>query len=208
VKWYKQSCGRRLVRKFPICHLQREELATRGDIVTLVHEDENAKIDMMAVMCLDSERIYFISTTSSAVEGAAYSRTRWSQGPAGPERFTFSVPQPRVAAIYYSACAQIDRHNRCRQDDLMLERKYVTRDWSMRVNLSLLGMRIVDALLLHSGARDAARTMLQHQIYKQLALELIDNTFDHVGLRRRGAEDDAATVLVPTTGVGPHATPT
>jgi hypothetical protein len=90
----------------------------------------------------------------------------------------------------------------------MLERKYVMHDWSMRVNLSLLGMCIVDAWLLHSGARGAARTMLQHQFYEQLALELIENSFDNVGLRRRGAEDETATVLVPTTGVGPHATPT
>jgi hypothetical protein len=81
----------------------------------------------------------------------------------------------------------------------MLERKYVTHDWSMRVNLSLLDMCIVDAWLLHSAPRSAARTMLQHQFYEQLALELIDNTFDYVGLRRRGAEDDTATVLVPTT---------
>jgi hypothetical protein len=132
---------------------------------------ENAKIDMTAVMWLDRERGYFISTTSSVVEGAAYSRTRWRQGPAGPERVTFFVPQPRVDEVYYSACAQIDRHNRCRQDDLMLERKYVTHDWSMRVNLSLLGTCIVDAWLLHSGARGAARAMLQHQFYEQIALE-------------------------------------
>jgi hypothetical protein len=38
------------------------------DRVTLVHADENAKIDMITVMWLDRERRYFISTTSSAGE--------------------------------------------------------------------------------------------------------------------------------------------
>jgi hypothetical protein len=43
-----------------------------------------------------------------------------------------------------------DRHNRCRQDDLMLERKYQTQDWSIRVNHSLLGIVSVDSWLLYT----------------------------------------------------------
>ena len=31
---------------------------------------------------------------------------------------------PRIAEIYYDAASQIDRHNRCRQDDLRLEKKF------------------------------------------------------------------------------------
>jgi hypothetical protein len=83
----------------------------------------------------------------------------------------------------------------------------VTHDLPMRVILSLLGTCIVGAWL-HSGARGAARSTLYHQFYEQLELELFDITFDYVGGRRRGAEDDTATVLVATTGVGSHLTPT
>ena len=32
----------------------------------------------------------------------------------------------------------IDRHNRYRQDDLKIERKYGTHDWSMRLNILCL----------------------------------------------------------------------
>eukprot|EP00170_Pyropia_yezoensis_P001789 contig_7652_g1793 len=81
----------------------------------------------------------------------------------------------------------IDRHNRCRQDDLRLEHKLVTYDWSMRVNLSLLGICVVDAWLLYSGARGAAAALAQSQFYEDLAAQLIDNAFDTVGVRPHSA---------------------
>jgi hypothetical protein len=83
---------------------------------------------MMAVMWLYRERRYFFVTTSSIAEGRPYDRMRWRQGQDVPERVTFSVPQPQVAELYYSACAKINRLNRSRQGDLMLERKFVTHE--------------------------------------------------------------------------------
>jgi hypothetical protein len=47
----------------------------------------------------------------------------------------------------------IDRHNHCRQDDLMRERKCQTHDWSVRVCHSHLGIVGVDSWLLYAGAR-------------------------------------------------------
>jgi hypothetical protein len=38
----------------------------------------------------------------------------------------------------------IDRHNRYHQDDLMLKNILGIMDWSMWVNMSILGMIIVD----------------------------------------------------------------
>jgi hypothetical protein len=64
-----------------------------------------------------------------------------------PKRIELKVPQPKVAEIYYSCCAMTDRHNRCRQDDLMLKKKLGTMDWSMQVNMIILGMIIVDTWL-------------------------------------------------------------
>jgi hypothetical protein len=87
----------------------------------------------------------FISTASSVVEGAKYSRTRWRQLEDGAQRVTTEIKQPRVAELYCGSCAMIDRYNRCRQNDLMLERKYQIQDWSIRVNHSLLGIDIVDS---------------------------------------------------------------
>jgi hypothetical protein len=93
------------------------------------------------------------------------------------------VPQPKAAEIYYSCCAMIDPHNRCHQDDLVLEKKLGTMDWRTQVNMSiLLGMIIADTWLAFDGC---TRTELnerkkQSKFYELLAKELTDNSFDQV----------------------------
>jgi hypothetical protein len=186
--------------------LQSKVLPSRGDWKSYVHR-RDGKIAAMAVVWVDRERRYFISTASSVVEGAMCSRTRWRQLEGGAQRVTVEVKQPHVAELYYSSCSMIDRHNRCRQDDLMLERKYQTQDWSVRVNHSLLGIVIVDSWLLYAGARGPLRSMKQRTFYETLALELIDNDFDSVGLRARTG-GSVPGQLKPTSGIGAHTTPT
>jgi hypothetical protein len=161
----------------------------------------------MAVVLVDRERRYFISTASRVVEGAKYHRTRCRQLEDGAQRVTLEIKQPHVAELYYNSCAMIDRHNRCRQDDLMLERKYNTQEWSIRVNHSLLGIVIVDLWLLYAGARGPLRSMKHRTFNKSLALEPSDNDFDSIGLRARGG-NSVPSQLTPTSGIGPHATPT
>jgi len=122
-----------------------------------------------------------------------------------------TVPQPPVAETSYCCCSQIDRHDRCRQDALQIEHKLVTHDWSIRVNLSLLGMCIVDSLLLYSGARGAAAGLNQNEFYEDLAEQLIENTFETVGMRPRGDAGATAGEVEPVPlryGVGIHLTPT
>jgi hypothetical protein len=39
------------------------------------------------------------------------------------ELVDLEIPQPKAAEIYYDTASSIDQHNRCRQDDLPIERK-------------------------------------------------------------------------------------
>jgi hypothetical protein len=167
----------------------------------------DGKIAAMAVVWDERGRRYFISTASSVVEGAMCSRTRWRQLEGSAQRITIVVKQPRVAELYYSLSSVIDRHNRCRQDDLMLERKYQTQDWSVRVCHSLLSIVGVASWLLYAGARGPLRSMKQRTFYETLALELVDNDFDSVGLRARTG-GSVPGQLTPTSGIGAHTTPT
>ena len=41
---------------------------------------------------------------------------------AEPELLTLAIDQPKACELYYSCCAMVDRHNRCRQADLQLEK--------------------------------------------------------------------------------------
>jgi hypothetical protein len=78
----------------------------------------------------------------------------------------------------------------------------------MRKNFSLLGMLVGDTLLLYTGARGRVGTMVQSEFYEALALDLIDNNFEQVGLRKSTATNTRADVLSYSSGFGPHATST
>ena len=127
-------------RRFPLASLASRELGARGDHLSMVHLDATGRPDMLALVWVDRERRYFVSTAGICQPGTSYERLRWREmeDGTGAHRVALTVRQPEVAQLYYGCCSQIDRHNRCRQDDQRLERKLGTHDWSMRVNISLL----------------------------------------------------------------------
>ena len=51
----------------------------------------------------------------------------------------------------------IDKHNRCRQDDLNLEKKVATHSWDKRVGISIFGMYVVDAWHMYHGCRSSGQ---------------------------------------------------
>jgi hypothetical protein len=169
---------------------------------------------MLVFVWMDRERRYFIASCSSLLPGVPYDRKRWRQLEEVrtnelPVLVELSVPQPQAAEIYYSCCGMIDRHNRCRQDDLQLERKLRTHDWSMRANTSILAMCIVDSWLVYKGCRGTRLENTQAEFYIALAEELIDNDYDgRIGRRRKVAPHDSGAMDegVPRSGIGPHLT--
>eukprot|EP00171_Calliarthron_tuberculosum_P006804 IDg6804t1 len=153
-------------RRYPMKALAAIELQNRGDRKGLV--------------CLDEETF-----------PSCWLLCGWTATGAQPECMEFDIPQPRAAEVYYAVCGAIDQHNRCRQDDLQLERKLGTMDWSMRVNCSIFGMCVVDSWLAYSGCKgDGLRNLRTRQ-----------RTLD---------ESDAVAVTnrMPQSGVGAHLTPT
>lgn len=195
---------------YPMASLSVIPLWARGQHASYIHVNAAGLKDTMAVLWVDRERRYLIATASTTVPGAVLERSRWLLVGSRAKRVAFTVEQPAVAEVYYSGCASIDRHNRCHQDDLKLERMHVTQDWAMRVNLSLLGICEVDAWLLYLGAKGAAAILTQAQFYEDLAEALIDNTYDSLGIGcrgmsgARGAADEPASVRC---GVELHLTP-
>jgi len=162
--------------------------------MSYTHTTADGAMDLTAVLWVDRERRYFIASTSTTLPGTPYDRLRWRQGKVTAARVALIVPQPQVAAAYYRFCSPIDRCHRCRQDDVRLDHKLFTNDWSMRVNMSLLGMCIADSWLLYSGARGDVGGLSQHEFLEILAEQLIDNTFETAGLRPRGSAEAAPAV--------------
>jgi hypothetical protein len=128
-----------------------------------------------------------------------------------PEKLEVVVPQPVATEIYYSCCGLIDQHNRDRQATLGMERKFKTHDWSMRVNMSILAICIVDSWRVWTRINNTETERngeTQKAYYGHLAAELIDNTYDRIGgvaRRRMATEDDDNPIdpelVDPNTGL-------
>jgi hypothetical protein len=215
-------------RHFPMSYLNTLVLNDRGDRQGVVRRDINGQPDLMAFVWMDRDRRYFICSGGSLAEGAPYVRHRWRQVDqelnAEPERVELVVTQPKAAEIYYSVCGKVDQHNRDRQDTLCIERKLKTNDWSLRVNMTIFGMLVVDSwrmysLLTYGSNVSDNNAESQKDFYGHLAAELIDNTYDQVGgtgARRSFGMDDTAEGSPavchrtggPRAGVSAHLTPT
>ena len=210
-------------KKFPMKHLSSVKLKERGDTYGMVRRKtaNSDECDLLAYVWMDRDRRYFIASGSSMAEGKPYKRRRLRQvseeDNAEPEHVDLEVRQPKASELYYSACAMVDRHNRCRQDDLDLEKKLGTQDWSKRFNMSLLGICIVDTWLAYSQVTQNKHE-IQSEFYSFLAEELIDNRVDEGvrgRVRRRHTQDtfDEASPVIAADGtlrcgVSVHLTPT
>ena len=183
---------------YPKAYLSNVRLHRRGDYHALASDPVDEQMDpaMAAFVWMDRDRRHFIATAGSLAEGTPYSRCRWRQeseeANAPPARVTLTIKQPQIAEIYYSTCGAIDRHNRYRQDDLRIEKKIETKDWSVRVNLSIFAMIVVDSWLVYSAFKDGSTK--QKDFYSILAEELIDNTYDtRSGARRQRSSPNGTT---------------
>lgn len=209
-------------KQYPMQYLSSIELQERGDRKGLVVKDEQGTPTLLAYVWMDRDRRYFIATTDSLESGRPYVRERWRQvntedPNAEPEKVELEIPQPLACETYYSTCAAIDRNNRTRQDDVKIERKLGTHDWSTRFNLSIFGIHVTDTWYVYKAA-----TMTEDSVNDfvwDLAAEMIDNEMDGHSIRsatKRGreiafGEDESETQVSPLSsgsGGAPHLTPT
>lgn len=194
-------------RCYPMAQLSSCVMRNRGDTISYTHKDTEGN-EYLALCWVDRERRYFISSCGRTDLGNSYTRVRWRQTEHGADRSVLTVDQPKVVEHYYSVCSRIDRHNRSRQDDLQLEKKFVTQDWTKRVNLSLLGFCIVDSWLLYSGSYGDASHLSQRKFYAKLSEELIENSWDQGISSSASNRAESSADIMPTFGIGSHLTPT
>jgi hypothetical protein len=210
-------------RQFPQAYLSEFEMRQRGDRKGLVAyaEQDPTVPELLAFVWMDRDRRNFISSCSSLQEGREFVRNRWRQIDTTPdadaENIDLTVPQPKAAETYYSVCGKIDQHNRHRQSTLSLENKIETHDWSKRVNMTIVGMCMVDSYLAFKQCTGSTEN--QKDYYAYLSEELIDNSYDRVGVTSRRMRSGvqvsptaaAAVDLAsgaPRAGASIHLTPT
>lgn len=193
-------------KKFPAKYLGAKPVNGRGNWISMHHKDVSRNCDIAAVLWVDRERRYFVATAGNCLPGSKIYRERWRRVNDSTVKIITETDIPQIAETYYEAASQIDRHNRCRQHDLNLEKKFQVREWSIRVNTSLLAVCIVDAWLLYKGSQGSRDIMTPNQFYGKLAEQLIDNDYAVTGTRSRNV--DVPATKVTASGIGPHLTPT
>ena len=158
-------------RRYPMKPLSEEPREGRGHSLSMTSTFQNGSevYDMMAVGWVDRNRRYFVSTVGGNIPGTEQVRLRWRarDGVSAQERK--SVPMPCVVCDYYGCASMIDRHNRTRQADLGLERAFQVKEWSIRVNTTLLGMCVTDAYNLYRGSCGATQAVSCHDFFCALA---------------------------------------
>ena len=141
---------------------------------TCVGKSHDGEIETAAVLWIDRERRYFVSTASSTNLGINCRRVRWKQTESGVCRSEIEFTTSKVVQLYYLICSKIDQHNHCRQEDLDIEKKIKTKSWSFSVNSMLLSMVIVDSWLIYREFHGNKTHYSQNDFYEDLAIELID----------------------------------
>ncbi|PXF47710.1 hypothetical protein BWQ96_02392 [Gracilariopsis chorda] len=114
------------------------------------------------------------------------------------------VPIPKIVDSYYQTFSHIDGHNGCRQEKPNLEGKMEVKDWAVRLHTILLAICIVDVWLLYKGNMVARNCWTQKDFYAKLAEQLIDNSYDVIGIKQRSNADEEISEARMVSGTGIH----
>jgi len=166
---------------FPASELNEVKVDSKGQWASMTHTSPKGD-EYIALTWIDRTRRNFISSHGKTTSGAPCVRLRASNAPDGDGCIIneISLEQPHLVEQYYKFCAIVDRHNRCRQDSLGMERALETKSWHKRFITSLISMLLVDAFLFYKGSRSFTQTTLtQRNFMEYLAKELIENSYDN-----------------------------
>ena len=98
-------------------YVSNVEFQNWGDMIGLLTRPvDRMKPVLGAFVSMDRNRWYFFFTGESMEKGRTYTRMRWRQEETAPNSDTnmveLTTPHQITEEIYYSACGQIDRHDR------------------------------------------------------------------------------------------------
>lgn len=182
-----------------MAHLSSIEASDRFQYFSIVRRNTGSSPSIAALIWVDRDRRYFISSALSTNAGEIRTRKRWTQTDDGALPVNITYRQPELVDYYYSVCGRIDHHNRCRQADLISEKKVQTKSYAFRDNSTILSMIIVDCWLVCHGWKSVSDHISQSEFYEKLAVQLIDfdfSTSSNIGVNPTGNKSNV--LLMPT----------
>lgn len=108
----------------------------------MVHEGE---MDIGSLTWVDGKGVTLVSSFVMAFLGTEICIERWMRVDGVSKCIVTEKQIPQIAETYYAAASMIDWHNRFRQQDLQLEKKFFVRNSSFLVSISLFATWIIDS---------------------------------------------------------------
>ena len=168
-------------RGFCVAKLSEIEIERRGMWEGYFALGNEKKLEKFALVWVDRYQRYFISNTSFLKPGMSYARDRLRQVDdstnVDPVCVEFEINQSRVYDRYYSRNSNNNERNRTRRDCFQLERKLQIKDWSIRVNISILLINGVDAYYLGKACK-CWNDRNPAEFHYNLSEDMIDNRFN------------------------------
>ena len=165
-------------------YLSLATMKGRGDWISMTNHVMDSTCPLLAVVWIDQNRRYYISTQGTTSDGNLIVRTRHRNVDGGSTPTDVTLTQPRVVEQMHSVAYMVDRHNLRRMDILNLEKKLQVTDWVKRVATGMLGMLFVDAYLFYEGVM-GEEAMSQKEWMKWLVKDLLHNSWDSAALVTR-----------------------
>lgn len=101
----------------------------------------------------------------------------WRQQCDGACPIAFKLTMPQIIRDYFTIFDKIDIHNRVGQDRLDLEKTIEVKEWSFRLNSTILGMILVDSwyLFKHGIGHKNERQLSPHRFWCKIGTEMLQN---------------------------------
>jgi hypothetical protein len=112
---------------------------------------------------------------------------------------TRMIPRPQVCHQYFQHCNMIDVHNQSRQDDLALERHWVTQNGHFRIVTTIFGMTVVDAwkgYIWHCGKNHRHKKVKLLGFVDMLCKDMLTNEYSNGD---RKSSSVTYSICTPTT---------
>jgi hypothetical protein len=175
--------------------------APRGTHVVFEERDEHdEKTGTRAIGWNGHWHEGFITNCGPVAAGKPANKRRQRTGDSEDGRNDF-MPAPRPSNLEHCCeiAGYVDRHNRCRQSMLRLQKTLKTKNWATRVQLEVLGTAVVDACLTYRMLmpkwRDRGDSESNFQAFVNVAVLQVDGRTEE----QLDLEEQLAQAASPTT---------
>mmetsp|Transcript_49491 Transcript_49491/g.123045 ORF Transcript_49491/g.123045 Transcript_49491/m.123045 type:complete len:729 (+) Transcript_49491:264-2450(+) len=171
-------------------------------ITTRLHLADDTYLDMMGVAHRRGPEVHtFLATAGETTVGQP--QRHKDDDLDADTGYIIARKCPKVLNDWTAAQPKIDRHNRLRQRELAMEKRFVTESFPFRLFTTVLGMVFVDAYYLYLYLNNITVTQMPFKAaMRKMAIALMYNNFDAID---KGEKDSTDLFTIPSPATKPAA---